>query len=806
MPLIDNFITGVTPSYRTSPDAVNMTFFTDLSPLGSLISSGQGKSTKQGKASSGKPPDALYGQYIGTEQMKNKLDREIDQLQQKINTVWQEETKKGDIQKATLKVQPLVEQFKQYVNTRQTEIEANEILNKENFKLKDSYDNDGTYDQSLYAQKDGMFVGYNNDKNPTLILSNNFNDFKGKKPLTIAQTLLHQQYKLQPGESILIPDKIDMKKGIENINTEFEKLREVYQSSDNKLWLNSKGQLKRTTDGNGNLLAFSEEKEYKTNAYAVNNFIKNITSFLGTKETQALRQEFAYDVNNNGFGVFVDEYKKDKDNNFIVDKNNNPIVKSQKLVDPKSLDSDVAFNWWLKNKLDKQKGSRVNTPINKYEQNIQNLPNGSGDGNGIKKDPKTYAIELATKSNNLDWRTSIESLPEPQRNEINNKLAQIKKDAIIAYYKGIGIQYPSTMDITKLENNLPSEVIIKINEQMKMSIPKEILDKSNLLVNNREAINGTTPLSPKTSWWYNVTGKGTNNTIYVNQETAKGYRPDYANDFIGISDKKIINPKTTEEKIYSDYVTKRVGKFELKKVNGEWIYLVPKLKIKELSQGYNSNNGTQGIDMPIKPSELNSFYALTVQTVPINTEAANKWSTFQRGDKWAPETTNAYASGMTPIPKSVTLYTAEIPSAVVGLPDSRGEKEVFGKGWFYVTEDDLKKIKGFLRDENNVNGKQVSYDSNEAMEKDLVRKVNQKYLDGIYKKAKGLTSTGTKDEFWTKVQAGEIKYMIRANVGLQQTLLSQGLLDNDKVNIPEVKNTNDVSDSFIFNPITNVKK
>lgn len=283
MALFNNQISGLTPEYRTSPDVVNMDFFTDLSPLASLIqSSSKASATTQKKATNGKAPDHLSSQLYDYEAQKYALEQDREKqmsfMQAKLSNIM-EKNPDMNINRAFAIMSPIIEADVNRFKQREIAIESLDALHKDNKKRYSQDANDKVL-SSQYTMINDNFVG------KTMSGEITRDENKIDIPLTNAE-YFSMQHDIPGGVKYKQPTKIDPTQGDAWID------KKIAEASSHKTSNESKGfnilQQKIFTDKNGIVNSSSMTESNYSQLLAIGDYLKGS---IPVEAQRAIKQNY----------------------------------------------------------------------------------------------------------------------------------------------------------------------------------------------------------------------------------------------------------------------------------------------------------------------------------------------------------------------------------------------------------------------------------------------------------------------------------------------------------------------------------
>ena len=128
MALFDNISYGITPEFTSSPDVVKMDFFSDISPIGSMISSSSAVERESKKEDSKSVP-MLYNQQV----LSGYERKRIDKIKNDFQDLYLKKAKKLamenniSISKAMASLAPEIEKYASAIQDAEIEYNANVV-------------------------------------------------------------------------------------------------------------------------------------------------------------------------------------------------------------------------------------------------------------------------------------------------------------------------------------------------------------------------------------------------------------------------------------------------------------------------------------------------------------------------------------------------------------------------------------------------------------------------------------------------------------------------------------------------------
>lgn len=212
MALFDNISYGITPEFTSSPDVVKMDFFSDISPIGSMISSSSAVKSESKKEDSKSVP-MLYNQQV----LSGYERKRIDKIKNDFQDLYLKKAKKLamenniSISKAMASLAPEIEKYASAIQDAEIEYNANVELHKRNqeYASKD-YQNQKKAGQFTLLQQGNNregFLGF--DKNGNVTSDEN----KIVTPMTNSQYYQLTEKNIKYGDVYNSPIEIDLEKG-----------------------------------------------------------------------------------------------------------------------------------------------------------------------------------------------------------------------------------------------------------------------------------------------------------------------------------------------------------------------------------------------------------------------------------------------------------------------------------------------------------------------------------------------------------------------------------------------------------------
>lgn len=364
MALFDNISYGVSPEFTSSPDVVKMDFFSDISPIGSMISSSSAVDKESRKEDSKSVP-MLYNQQV----LSGYERKRIDMVKNEFQNLYLKKAKKLAIEnnisisKAMASLAPEIEKYASAIQDAEIEYNANVELHKRNqeYASKD-YQNQKKAGQFTLLQQGNNregFLGF--DKNGNVTSDEN----KIVTPMTNSQYYQLTEKNIKYGDVYNSPIEIDLEKGDQFIRQALTSAASHYNESGGS---NEGFVSQREAQAFKNYFDKSALKtisiDSKDNETQILNEVDVLSRFIPLESIRALRQEYLQ-ARTNPIAEYV-SYGKNKEKTY------------HKLKD---MEFEKGFRIYLYDKILSASDSKLSK---KYKRNTSyNLYGDDGSGSGF---------------------------------------------------------------------------------------------------------------------------------------------------------------------------------------------------------------------------------------------------------------------------------------------------------------------------------------------------------------------------------------------------------------------------------------
>ena len=481
MGIFDNMSYGLSPEFASSPQTVQMDFFTDLSPLAGMISA-KSATTSTKKPSSVKGGKMLFNQQLESDRYSKVLeDTKTKMSAYFMNKAKQMVTENPDmsLSKAITTLAPEIENAASSIVDKEYQHRAYVGLHERNLveAEKDRADEEKSKQYTLLSlgEKGGeVFVGYDKNGNIT------YNQDEIVSLMTNDNWYNIAEKNLAYGNTYISPIKIDTKAGDQYIRDIFEKSKSSLSS---KSWeqdytpsekqqigyINLYGKLAKMTNGG----------ERTNNFEALVKDIDYFKRFIPTETERAIKSEYLRKRTDKSQWSYIRTVpKKEKDK-----KGNDIIVEKQEAIRLKDMSFDEGYNIYLADQLATVAGASKFVKVE--DKNTFELTEKGDYFGGIGTDKQEYT-------------TSWERFVKGSNVGADKKIFNVKgtDEGAIGVEAAIGDQFNNIMD-TIFKNakakypNLSDDKIkeIYLNEKEQKRVMKAITNK---MPKTEDALNAET--------------------------------------------------------------------------------------------------------------------------------------------------------------------------------------------------------------------------------------------------------------------------------------------------------------------------